>query len=143
MTSTAFTRLFHQMLTTQRVTCAVAAAAAALLYLRHRRHKLPPPQTPQPELTADAAKLWRLLEVIEKEILPKTEVEVAAGNKVFGAAILDDSCGTVVAASASLPDGGAQDVGPKTRPGARQDKQVEEVIFYMQHSIVDGKVRPP
>ena len=97
MTSTAFTRLFHQMLTAQRVTCAVAAAAAALLYLRHRRHKLPPPQTPQPELTADEAKLWRLLEVIEKEILPKTEVEVAAGNKVFGAAILDDSCGTVVA----------------------------------------------
>lgn len=97
MTSTAFTRLFHQMLTAQRVTCAVAAAAAALLYLRHRRHKLPPPQTPQPELTAGEAKLWRLLEVIEKEILPKTEVEVAAGNKVFGAAILDDSFGTVVA----------------------------------------------
>jgi len=39
----------------------------------------------QPELAG------RLLDVIERDILPLTEKGVAAGNKVFGAAILDKS----------------------------------------------------
>lgn len=43
----------------------------------------------QPPLTATVPEIQRLLEVIEKEILPVTEEGVAAGNKVFGAAILD------------------------------------------------------
>lgn len=37
---------------------------------------------------SDARFLGRLLDVIEQDILPKTEAGVAAGNKVFGAAIL-------------------------------------------------------
>jgi tRNA(Arg) A34 adenosine deaminase TadA len=43
----------------------------------------------QPPLTATVPELQRLLKVIEKDIFPVTEVGVAAGNKVFGAAILD------------------------------------------------------
>ena len=56
-----------------------------------------PPGPPQPALLANAAELRRLLEVIEMEILPKTAVRVAAGDKVFGAAILKEDLGTVVA----------------------------------------------
>lgn len=43
---------------------------------------------PLPDLTATADELARLLAVIEEEILPKTRAGVAAGNKVFGAAVL-------------------------------------------------------
>lgn len=59
------------------------------------------PCTPGQPLVANAAMLRRMLEVIEHEILPKTEVNVAEGNKVFGAAILrdDESLTTVVADS--------------------------------------------
>ena len=39
----------------------------------------------------DARLVGRLLDVIEHEILPKTEKGVAAGNKIFGAAILRKS----------------------------------------------------
>ena len=38
---------------------------------------------------ADAALVHRLLETIERDVLPLTEAGVAAGNKVFGAALLD------------------------------------------------------
>ena len=79
------------------VGAAAACAALTLLVRARRTKKLPPPNTPQPELSADVATIRRLLEVIEHEILPKTAVQVAAGNKVFGAAILDGSCKTVVA----------------------------------------------
>ena len=48
-------------------------------------------------LEASAADLSRMLAVIESEILPKTRTAVAAGNKVFGAAVLDDSLKTLVA----------------------------------------------
>lgn len=48
-------------------------------------------------LTASTATLRRLLEVIEQEILPKTTEQVAAGNKVFGAAVLNATFDTVVA----------------------------------------------
>ena len=58
---------------------------------------LPPPAEPQPELTATAADLKRMLAVIEDEIVPKTQVCVTEGNKVFGAAVLDSSLATVVA----------------------------------------------
>ena len=40
----------------------------------------------------------RLLKVIEQDILPLTKVEVAKGNKVFGAAILDKNSGDLVVA---------------------------------------------
>jgi tRNA(Arg) A34 adenosine deaminase TadA len=43
----------------------------------------------QPPLTATVPEIQRLLEVIENDILPVTAEGVAAGNKVFGAAILD------------------------------------------------------
>ena len=51
----------------------------------------------QPELTAGAAELRRMLAVIEDEIIPKTRVGVAEGNKVFGAAVLDSRLATIVA----------------------------------------------
>jgi tRNA(Arg) A34 adenosine deaminase TadA len=44
------------------------------------------------------APVSRLLEVIERDILPLTERGVAAGNKVFGAAILRKSDGSLVVA---------------------------------------------
>jgi len=47
------------------------------------------PSAQRAPLTATAAEIKQLLTVIEKDILPKTEAGVAAGNKVFGAAVLD------------------------------------------------------
>eukprot|EP00928_Gymnodinium_smaydae_P024198 TRINITY_DN19659_c0_g1_i1.p1 TRINITY_DN19659_c0_g1~~TRINITY_DN19659_c0_g1_i1.p1 ORF type:complete len:231 (+),score=34.87 TRINITY_DN19659_c0_g1_i1:67-693(+) len=44
----------------------------------------------------DAKLAARLLDVIEKDIFPKTEVAVGKGNKVFGAAILEDKPGLPV-----------------------------------------------
>ena len=46
----------------------------------------------------DAALIERLLEVMEKDIVPKTAAGVAAGNKLFGAAILKKSDRSVVIA---------------------------------------------
>ncbi|KAL3919137.1 MAG: hypothetical protein SGPRY_005741 [Prymnesium sp.] len=76
-----------------------AAAAAAAYFVSRKRSRLPPPGVPQPPLTADAATLRRLLGLIEQEIFPKTEVTVAQGNKVFGAAVLDEELKTIVADS--------------------------------------------
>jgi len=47
---------------------------------------------------SDAALIERLLDVIEKDIVPKTEAGVEAGNKLFGAAILRKDDGSVVIA---------------------------------------------
>ncbi|CAF4327503.1 unnamed protein product, partial [Adineta steineri] len=47
---------------------------------------------------ADAQLLDRLLTVIEQDILPKTQIGVTQGNKIFGAAILKKSDFTVVIA---------------------------------------------
>ena len=55
------------------------------------------PKSPLPELGASASQLRRMLEVVESEILPKTAAQVAAGNKFFGAAVLDSAYNTVVA----------------------------------------------
>lgn len=51
----------------------------------------------KPELTATASELHRLLSVIENEVLPVTRQGVEAGNKVFGAAVLDKNLKTVYA----------------------------------------------
>ena len=53
----------------------------------------------QPELEASASDLKRFLDVIEREIWPKTVGNVAKGNKVFGAAILTPGLETVAADS--------------------------------------------
>jgi tRNA(Arg) A34 adenosine deaminase TadA len=53
----------------------------------------------QPPLTATAAQLARLLKCMHDEILPITTKQVAAGNKVFGAAVLDQDFKTVLAGS--------------------------------------------
>jgi tRNA(Arg) A34 adenosine deaminase TadA len=44
------------------------------------------------------AQVERLLDVIEQDIVPKTKAGVAAGNKIFGAAIIDKATGRVVIA---------------------------------------------
>lgn len=49
----------------------------------------------------DIALIDRLIDVIEHEIIPKTAEGVAAGNKVFGAAILRKSDWSVVIADAN------------------------------------------
>lgn len=43
----------------------------------------------KPALSATVWELKRMLQVIEEEIIPKTEQGVKIGNKVFGAAVLD------------------------------------------------------
>jgi len=60
---------------------------------------LPPPAEPLPAPQVTSADLARMLDVIENEVLPKTTVCVANGNKVFGAAVLKDTDGlpTVIA----------------------------------------------
>mmetsp|Transcript_35574 Transcript_35574/g.107045 ORF Transcript_35574/g.107045 Transcript_35574/m.107045 type:complete len:249 (-) Transcript_35574:445-1191(-) len=86
---------------------AVGAVAAALL-LRRRREAvdsreavdgLPRPGEPRPPVQADEATISRVLDVIERDVLPMTRERVPAGDKVFGAAILDDKNETVVAAT--------------------------------------------
>lgn len=47
------------------------------------------------DLDASPKQIERMLDVIEKEILPKTKTEVSKGNKVFGAAVLDQHFETV------------------------------------------------
>jgi tRNA(Arg) A34 adenosine deaminase TadA len=49
-------------------------------------------------MTTEHAPVERLLDIIEHDILPKTRAGVASGNKVFGAAIIDKSDGSVVMA---------------------------------------------
>lgn len=53
----------------------------------------------KPELKPSVSEIQKMLDVIENEILPITEKGVAAGNKVFGAAILDKNFHTVLAAT--------------------------------------------
>ena len=48
-------------------------------------------------LQASVDEIRRMLLIIKDEILPKTTVGVANGNKVFGAAILNDRLETVLA----------------------------------------------
>src|SRR5690606_32124034 len=43
------------------------------------------------DVMSDAALIARLLDVIENDVVPKTEQGVASGNKLFGAAILRKS----------------------------------------------------
>ncbi len=44
----------------------------------------------QPELKASSQNLFQILKIIEEKILPKTRQGVEKGNKVFGAALLDE-----------------------------------------------------
>ena len=53
----------------------------------------------RPPLTATAKDLSKLLSVMQSAILPITTQQVAAGNKVFGAAVLDKDWETVLADS--------------------------------------------
>lgn len=53
----------------------------------------------QASLTATPAEIKRMLEVIEKEILPITTEGVIAGNKVFGASILNKDLSTEIVAT--------------------------------------------
>lgn len=48
-------------------------------------------------LKASVAQIAKILQVMEKEILPVTEAGVAKGNKVFGAAVLDKDLNLVLA----------------------------------------------
>lgn len=50
-------------------------------------------------LTATPAEIKRMLEVIEREILPVTTKGVTAGNKVFGASVLNKDLSTVIVAT--------------------------------------------
>ena len=52
----------------------------------------------KPKLAATTKELFRLLEVIEQDILPITRQGVEMGNKVFGAAVLNQSLEEVVCA---------------------------------------------
>ena len=51
----------------------------------------------QPPLTASAEELTKLLQTIEDNILPKTREGVKKGNKVFGAALLDQEWNCILA----------------------------------------------
>ena len=77
------------MPTQQTALVALAAAAAPALLRRRRRRRVPPPGPQQPPLVLDARMLDRVLSTIEEEILPQTKTQLARGNKMFGAAVLD------------------------------------------------------
>jgi MYXO-CTERM domain-containing protein len=86
---------------TSIIALAAAAAAAALLW-RRRRRRVPPPGPQQPPLALDARMLDRVLSTIEEEILPQTKTQLAKGNKMFGAAVLDAFSGDTVVAATNL-----------------------------------------
>ena len=86
---------------TQTAIIALAAAAAAALLWRRRR-RVPPPGPQQPPLALDARMLDRVLSTIEEEILPQTKTQLAKGNKMFGAAVLDAFSGDTVVAATNL-----------------------------------------
>ena len=48
-------------------------------------------------LKASVDEIRRMLLIIKDEVLPKTKLGVAGGNKVFGAAILNEKLETVLA----------------------------------------------
>ena len=83
---------------TQTAVIALAAAAAAALLWRRRRRRVPPPGPQQPPFVLDARMLDRVLSTIEEEILPQTKTQLAKGNKMFGAAVLDAFSGDTVVA---------------------------------------------
>ena len=89
------------MPTQQTALVALAAAAAAALLWRRRR-RVPPPGPQQPPLALDARMLDRVLSTIEEEILPQTKTQLAKGNKMFGAAVLDAFSGDTVVAATNL-----------------------------------------
>ena len=90
------------MPTTQTAIIALAAAAAAALLWRRRRRRVPPPGPQQPPLVLDARMLDRVLSSIEEAILPQTKTQLARGNKMFGAAVLDAFTGDTVVAATNL-----------------------------------------
>ena len=90
------------MPTQQTALVALAAAAAAALLWRRRRRRVPPPGPQQPPLALDARMLDRVLSTIEEEILPQTKTQLARGNKMFGAAVLDAFSGDTVVAATNL-----------------------------------------
>ena len=90
------------MPTQQTALVALAAAAAAALLWRRRRRRVPPPGPQQPPLVLDARMLDRVLSTIEEEILPQTKTQLARGNKMFGAAVLDAFSGDTVVAATNL-----------------------------------------
>ena len=55
----------------------------------------------KPPLTATVAQIAKMLDVMEKQVLPVTEAGVAKGNKVFGAAVLDKELNLVLAGTNS------------------------------------------
>lgn len=59
------------------------------------------PCAPGAPLTASASMIQRMFDIIENEVIPKTEKLVAEGNKMFGAAIMrdDPALTTVIADS--------------------------------------------
>ena len=87
---------------TQTAVIALAAAAAAAALLWRRRRRVPPPGPQQPPLVLDARMLDRVLSTIEEEILPQTKTQLAKGNKMFGAAVLDAFSGDTVVAATNL-----------------------------------------
>uniref|UniRef100_A0A0G4G6S1 CMP/dCMP-type deaminase domain-containing protein n=1 Tax=Chromera velia CCMP2878 TaxID=1169474 RepID=A0A0G4G6S1_9ALVE len=75
-----------------------AVTAAAFHLIKRRGSARLSHGTPLPPLTASVSELRRMLAVIETEILPRTKKQVeTAGDKVFGAAVLDESFKTVLA----------------------------------------------
>ena len=56
---------------------------------------------PEEAVLSDSELVDRLLDVVESEILPKTRAGVAAGNKIFGAAILRKSDLSLVVAESN------------------------------------------
>jgi len=73
------------------VSAVVGASLGALAY----KCLCAPQKSSKGNLTASAEQIDRMLDVIEKEILPITTEEVTKGNKVFGAAVLRDDFSTI------------------------------------------------
>mmetsp|Transcript_127015 Transcript_127015/g.179271 ORF Transcript_127015/g.179271 Transcript_127015/m.179271 type:complete len:210 (+) Transcript_127015:53-682(+) len=96
--------------------------------------------TPLATPVLDCKDLLRLLNVIEDEVLPKTELAVKEGNKVFGAAVLRDQEGypTVIADTnhemlCPLYHGEVYTMKQLSELPAEQRPKPEECLFLSTH----------
>ena len=88
----------------------------------------------------DAEFLTKLLDVIEHGIIPKTQTGVANGNKIFGAAVLDQTgeaiyCGTNKETECPLYHGEMSTIKDFYDRKLNEKHKTEECIFLSTHGI--------
>lgn len=98
------------------------------------------PAAQKPPLTASVTQIAKILKVMEDQILPVTAAGVAAGNKVFGAAVLDGDLNLTLAGTNSetecpLFHGEVKVIyeWSKITPAAQRGAAAQSSVFFATH----------